>query len=118
MFQDNHKPIARGSVTFHGTLMEARKKPRWLEVVQHFVITGVLLAIAIVIFGVPYLRWDRELIQPKDGDQLSADNLTVTRYVGLGGEMDIRAGEFSDGLPRIVLVPIWRVLGKEQQQEI
>lgn len=118
MFHKHKKPVAKGVVTFHGALVEAKTKPRWLEVLQSLAVTcGLLLALA-VLFGVPYFRWDRELVQPKDGEQLSTQHLTVTRYIGPGGAIDIRAGEFSEGLPRVVMVPLWRAFGDEPRQEI
>lgn len=118
MFQNKKSPIARGTVTFHGTVVEANKKPRWLQATQSLAITlGILLGVAVV-FGIPYIRWDRELIQPKDGEQLSTEHLAFTRYIGVSGAIDIRAGEFSEGLPKIVMVPIWRAFGDEPKQEI
>ena len=118
MFQRKKPPAAKGTVTFHGTLVEAEEKPRWLQVIQNVAITLCLLLIVSVVYGIPYFRWDRELIQPKDGEQLSTEHLSITRYVGIGGVIDIRAGEFSEGLPNIVMVPIWRAFGDEPRQEI
>lgn len=71
-----------------------------------------------MLFGVPYLRWDRGLVQPKDGERLVAEHLNATRYIGIGGEIEVRAGEYAEGLPRIVLVPLWRAFGEEPRQEI
>ena len=118
MFQKDKSPLAKGTVTFHGSLVEAKEKPRWVEVLQGFAITGGILLVILVVFGVPYLRFDRDLIQPKDGEQLSTEHLAFTRYIGIGGAIDIRAGEFSEGLPKIVMVPLWRAFGDEPRQEI
>lgn len=118
MFWKKKKPVAKGTVTFHGSLVEAEKKPRWLEALQGTAVTlGILLAIA-VFCGVPYFRWDRELIQPKDGEKLSNEHLAMSRYIGLGGAIEIRAGEFAEGLPNVVMVPLWRAFGDEPRQEI
>lgn len=118
MFQTEKKTVAKGTLTFHGPLVEPKQKPRWLELLQGFAITsGFLLAVSVV-FGVPYFRWDRELIQPKDGEQLSTEHLAFTRYVGIGGAINLRAGEFSEGLPNMVMVPLWRAFGDEPRQEI
>ena len=118
MFQNDSNPLAEGTVTFHGTLIEAKKKSRWLEVVQGLAIVAAGVVVVTVVFGVPYFRFDRDLTQPKDGEQLSTEHLAFTRYIGIGGAIDIRAGEFSEGLPSIVMVPLWRAFGDEPQQEI
>jgi hypothetical protein len=118
MFQKEKKPVAKGTVTFHGSLVEPDAKPRWLEVLQGLAITAGVLLVILVVFGVPYFRFDREIIQPKDGEELSTEHLAFTRYIGIGGAIDIRAGEFSEGLPKVVMVPLWRAFGDEPRQEI
>ena len=118
MFQKDKAPVAKGTVTFHGTLVDAKAKPRWLQTLQSLAITAGILLGVLVVFGVPYFRWDRELVQPKDGEQLKVEHLAFTRYIGVGGAIDIRAGEFTEGLPKIVMVPLWRAFGDEPRQEI
>ncbi|GAB5517170.1 hypothetical protein [Rhodopirellula baltica] len=120
MFQNDKTPQAKGTLTFIGTVVESegKDKPRWLKIVQGITYTSIAVIAFTVIFGVPCVRFDRALTQPKDGEQLSTEHLAITRYIGIGGAIDIRAGEFSEGLPTVVLVPIWRAFGEEPRQEI
>ena len=118
MFPKDSEPVAKGTVTFHGTLIQEPKRPRWLEVLQNLVLTGISLLTLAVLFGVPHLRWDRELNQPKDGERLRAEHLTVTRYIGIGGAIEVRAGEYAEGLPTVLMVPLSRFIDDEPRQEL
>ena len=81
-------------------------RSKTLRTLGGLAVLGLITGLVVSFSGVPYLRWDRPLVDGKDGADLQEADMAFTRYVTIGSSRQIHANEYGDGLPLVVFVPL------------